>query len=126
MPVKDTQARRISRARLQKTQDALTAVTQLKDYNPQRKEYGPTQTAAIQQALKDAREAELAAENALAKARDAAAKAEWAAYNFSLTAAEQVMGQYGSSSDEYASIGYKKKSEYKKRVRGSRAVQEKA
>ncbi len=114
MPVKDTQAKRLSPARLAKTTNALTAITQLKDYNPSRKDYGPDQTKAIQKSLKDAQDAELAAQNALDKARDAAAKSEWAAYNFSLTATEQVMGQYGSSSDEYASLGYKKKSEYKK------------
>ncbi len=117
MPVKNTEAKRISPAKLVKATTSLTAITQLKDYNPQRKDYGPTQAAAIQKGMKDAQDAELAAQNALDKARDAAAKAEWAAYNFSLTATEQVMGQYGSDSDEYASLGYKKKSEYKKATR---------
>lgn len=120
MPIKDTEARRISPTKLQKTKDTLTAITQLTDYAPARKDYGADKVAAINKSLTDTRVTEVAAENALAKARDAAAKAEWAAYNFTLTAAEQVMGQYGSSSDEYASLGYKKKSEYKKSTPGSK------
>lgn len=118
MAQKDTQTRRITAAKLQKAKDALTALSQLTDYNPQRKEYGPEKVRTMADTLKAASDAELAAQNALNKARDAAAKAEWDAYNFVQGAAEQVVGQYGSSSDEYASIGYKKKTEYKKTIPG--------
>lgn len=99
----------------------LTAISQLKDYKPHRTDFASDKISFHQDLMRTAREQEIAAENALAKARDAATKAEWDAYNFSLAAAEQVMGQYGSSSDEYASLGYKKKSEYKKTAPGKKA-----
>lgn len=121
MAIKDTQTKRLSSARFEKTEYTLTAISQIKDYAPARKEFGADKVSTHTDTLRKTREAEIAAENALSKARDAATKAEWDAYNFSLVAAEQVMGQYGSSSDEYASLGYKKKSEYKRSAPGSKA-----
>lgn len=126
MAIKDTQSKRLPAARLEKARFTLTAISQLRDYAPHRKEFGADKVIFHQDALRLSREAEIAAENALAKARDAAAKAEWDAYNFSITTAEQVMGQFGSSSDEYSSLGYKKKSEYRKSAPGSRTKQAKA
>ncbi len=114
MAQKNTQARRLTKAKLAKTDAALTAIKQLPNYKPQRTAFGPTQNVAMMTSLQAAQDAEQQALSAYNAARDAANKAEWDAYNFSLTAAEQVMGQYGSDSDEYASLGYKKKSEYKK------------
>lgn len=114
MPQKDTQTRRIPPLRLQKAKDALTTLATLSDYKPQRPEYAKDKVVTLQQQLQEAHEAELAAEKALDKARDAAAKAEWDVYNFMQGAAEQVIGQYGTSSDEYAALGYKKKTEYKR------------
>ena len=114
MPQKDTQSRRIPPLRLQKATDALTTLSKLSNYNPQRAEYNLDKIVDLQDKLKKTHDAELAAEKALDKARDAAAKAEWDVYNFMQGAAEQVIGQYGTSSDEYAALGYKKKTEYKR------------
>ena len=114
MTQKDTQTRRIPPLRLQKATEALTTLSKLRDYNPQRPEYNKEKGLELQDRLRKSREEELAAEHALDKARDAAAKAEWDIYNFMLGAAEQVIGQYGTSSDEYAALGYKKKTEYKR------------
>jgi hypothetical protein len=114
MPVNKTEAKRLEPAKLQKANDGLTALGQISDYNPQRKEYGGDKIKGLTDVLKLTGEAEIAAKNNLDKARDAASKAEWAVYDFMHGAAEQVQGQYGSDSDEYASIGYKKKSQYKK------------
>lgn len=120
MAVKDTQTKRLPATKLERSQYALTAISQLKGYSPLRQEFSADKVNVHNEAIRRTREAEIAAENALSKARDAAIKAEWDAYNFSLVAAEQVMGQYGSNSDEYASLGYKKKSEYKKSTPGAR------
>ncbi len=114
MPVKNTEAKRLEPAKLQKAKDGITALGQISGYNPQRKEYGADKVAALSTALTTTGAAEIAAKNAWDKARDAAVKAEWDVHNFMQGASEQVQGQYGSDSDEYASIGYKKKSEYKK------------
>ncbi len=121
MPVKSTQAKRVSPKLLQKATDGLTTLSKITTYKPQRLEFDPKNIAPLQATLKATGDAERDAEIALNKARDAANKAEWAVYNFMLGAAEQVAGQYGSDSDEYASIGYKKKSEYKKSAPGSKA-----
>lgn len=114
MPVKNTQAKRLGPAKLAKANTGLTALLQLKDYSPQRQEYSAAKATNTAAAYKKADDEFIAAQNALDKARDAANKAEWDVYNFMQGAEEQVAGQYGSDSDEYASIGYKKKSEYKK------------
>lgn len=114
MSVKDTQAKRLSPARLAKAKNAATTLTDMPDYNPQRKEYEASIAAALEASLDKSSKAELKAQQVLDAARDKAAADEWALYNFMLGAAEQVAGQYGSNSDEFASLGYKKKSEYKK------------
>jgi len=46
-------------------------------------------------------------------ARNAATAAEWEFHNFILGVKEQVIAQYGKSSDELQALGLKKKSEYK-------------
>ena len=40
-------------------------------------------------------------------------KAEWAFHNYMLGATNQVVAQYADDSNEYESLGYKKKSDYK-------------
>ena len=50
---------------------------------------------------------------ALATARDAATAAEWDFHNFMLAVKEQIIAQYGKSSDQSQSLGLKKKTEYK-------------
>ncbi len=119
MAIKNTQSKRMHSDRLEKANLTLIAISQLTSYAPPRAEFGRDRVIGHQDAVRAARAAEIAAENAYEKARDAAIKAEWDAYNFSLAAAEQVMGQFGSNSDEYASLGYKKKSEYKKTAPGA-------
>lgn len=114
MPVKDTEAKGLSPSKLKKTQTGITALLQIEGYDPKRAEFAFAKATIVKKTMDDANAAEIAAMNALEKARDAAAKAQWAAYNFMQGATEQVVGQYGSSSDEYASLGYKKKTEYKK------------
>ena len=118
MSAKNTEAKRINPVRLAKTKNGLTALAQLQGYDPHRIELSPAALVRISKDLADAVAEELAANNAAAKARDKAVAAEWAAYNFLIDAVDEVAGQYGSNSDEYASLGYKKKSEYKKTAPG--------
>ena len=121
MAIKNTQAKRITPKKMAKAATGLTSLMQLRDYSPMRKEFSPDNASALERTYKETGAAWIAAQNALDKARDAAVAAEWAVHNFMQGAEEQVVGQYGSNSDEYASIGYKKKSEYKKgRAAGSR------
>ncbi|HEX8686139.1 MAG TPA: hypothetical protein VF654_06540, partial [Pyrinomonadaceae bacterium] len=62
------------------------------------------------------REATQAEATAAAK-RDAATAGEWEFHNAILGAKVQVEAQFGSDSDEFASLGMKKKSDYKSPTR---------
>ncbi len=120
MAQKSTQTKGLNTAKLAQTKAGLSALANLKDYNPQRKDYSPEKLTTVNKTLTDAEAAEISARNAYEKARDAHVAAQWSAWNFYQGAAESVVGQYGSSSDEYASLGYKKKSEYKKKTPGTK------
>ena len=63
---------------------------------------------------------ELRAQNAPAAARDAAIAAQWEFHNLMLGVKDQVIAQYGADSDQVASLGLKKKSERKARVRAGK------
>ena len=65
---------------------------------------------------------ELAAQVALATARDAAAAAEWELHNAMLGVKEQVIAQFGKNSDQLQALGLKKKTEYKAPTRKAKAA----
>ncbi len=122
MPVKSTESKPLNPAKLEQTKKGLASLSSLKDYAPQRKEYGQDQLSIINNSLTEAYTAENNAKDAYDKARDAHVAAQWAAWNFYQGAGESVIGQYGANSDAYASLGYKKKSEYKKTAPGTKAA----
>lgn len=65
--------------------------------------------------FKQKREAELTA--TMKSATDATRQAEVEFHNAVLAMKESIRGQFGPNSDEAQAVGYKKKSEYKKRSR---------
>jgi glutathione peroxidase-family protein len=91
-------------------------------YTPANAAYAKTALTAKLTAMKAAQDAELAAQVALSTARDAAAAAEWDFHNFMLAAKEQVIAQFGKSSDQVQSLGLKKKTEYKAPARRVKVV----
>ena len=105
--------KRISPAQLQADMDATTAIDSLPAYTPANPAYAQAAVQAILNAMQTAQQAEVNAQNALATARDAAAAAEWDFHNAILGVKEQVIAQYGKSSNEIQTLGLKKKSEYK-------------
>jgi hypothetical protein len=121
MAQKNAATKALATAKLNQAKKGLSSLANLADYNPQRGEYGPKNVANINKNLQDAFDAENKAKDAYDKARDAHVAAQWDAWNFYQGAGESVIGQYGSSSDEYASLGYKKKTEYKKTAPGTKA-----
>lgn len=54
--------------------------------------------------------------------QDAAAAAEWCFHEAMLGAKEQVIAQYGKSSDQLQALGLKKKVEYKKPARPKKSA----
>lgn len=98
---------------LQEDRDIHTALQSIPNYAPANTAYTKTALAAKLTAMKSAQDAELAAQNALAAARDAANTAEWDFHNAILSAKDQVIAQFGKDSDQVQALGMKKKSERK-------------
>jgi len=108
------QTKRIAPAQQQADLDSYTALQGITTYAPANTAYAKTAVTAKYTALKAAQDAELAAQVALSTARDAAASAEWDFHDTMLAVKEQVIAQFGKSSDQVQALGLKKKSEYKK------------
>ena len=113
---------RLKPVQLQADLDALTALNSFAVYTPANTDYAKTAVAAKQTAMKTAQDAEIAAQNTLAAARDAAAAAEWDFHNTMLAVKEQVIAQFGKSSDQAQALGLKKKTEYKAPTRKAKAA----
>jgi hypothetical protein len=113
---------RLKPVQLQADFDALTALNSFAVYTPANVAYAKTAVTAKHTALKAAQDAELAAQVALATARDAAAAAEWDFHNTVLAVKEQVIAQFGKSSDQVQALGLKKKTEYKAPTRKAKAA----
>jgi len=110
---RENQNKRLAPVKLQVDLDSYTALQGITTYTPANAAYAKTAITAKYTALKSAQDAELAAQVTLATARDAAAAAEWDFHNFMLAAKEQVIAQFGKSSDQVQAMGLKKKTEYK-------------
>ena len=90
------QNNRIRPVQLQADLDALTALRSFNDYAPANPAYALQKLESTLTGMKSAQDAELAAQNTLASARDAASAAEWELHNMLLGAKDQVIAQYGS------------------------------
>jgi hypothetical protein len=117
---RENQNVRLAPVKLQVDLDIYTALQGIAAYAPANTAYAKTAVTAKYTAFKAAQDAELAAQVALATARDGAAAAEWDFHNTMLAVKEQVIAQFGKSSDQVQALGLKKKSEYKAPVRRSK------
>ena len=116
------QARRINSAVLQADLDAQVSLAAMTDYKPANAAYSAANVAAALSAMQAAQQAELRAQVALDTARDAVAAAEWRFHETMLAVKDQVIAQYGKSSDQLQALGLKKKAEYKRPARAAKAV----
>jgi len=116
------QTKRIAPAQQQTDLDSYTALQGIENYSPANETYNREAVTDKFNALKAAQDAELAAQVALATARDAATAAEWEFHNTMLAVKEQVIAQFGKNSDQVQALGLKKKSEYKAPVRKAKAA----
>ena len=110
---KDEQ-KRLTSEKLQADLDVLTAVKALTNYTPANPDYTLVKMEGIKTALTTLQADEVVAKNAWDAARDNAVAQEWVFHNAMLEAKTQVEAQYGKNSNEYQSLGLKKKSEYKR------------
>jgi len=114
---------RIGRVNLQADLDAQVALAAMTDYKPANAAFSTANITTALTAMQTAQQAEVRAQGALDAARDAAAAAEWRFHEAMLGVKDQIVAQYGASSDQLQSLGLKKKSERKRPA--ARAVQAK-
>jgi hypothetical protein len=111
------QTRRLPSAQLSADREAFDALQGIHNYAPANQAYTTEAIKALRDRLDEAqREATQAQAEADAK-RDAETAAAWDFHNAMLGAKVQVEAQFGSNSDQVASVGLKKKSEYKSPTR---------
>ena len=117
---------RVAAPILEADQNAYLALKAIGDYKPANPAYAINILSAKYEVLRVAQEAELKAQNALAAARDATVAVSWDFHNAMLGVKDQVVAQYGPSSDQVASLGLKKKSERKAPARAAKSAEKTA
>jgi hypothetical protein len=98
---------------LQEDLDAYAALKGIPNYNPSNSAYSLENVEASKTAKETKQTDEVQKQAAADAARDAAVGREWDFHDMMLGAKIQVKAQFGEDSDEYASMGMKKKSEYR-------------
>ncbi|MBS1794941.1 MAG: hypothetical protein JSS81_13860 [Acidobacteria bacterium] len=98
---------------LQEDIDAFAAFQAVRDYRPNNSEFETAAVNAAHAAMIARQTDEVQKNAAAAAAADAAEAAEHAFHQMILGVKDQIKSQFGASSDEYASLGLKKKDEYR-------------
>ncbi|MDR2126451.1 MAG: hypothetical protein LBP63_06455 [Prevotellaceae bacterium] len=111
----EKETKRLRPVLLQEDAYVLNALQGIDNYNPINSELSLDKLLALQQAMLDAQKTEVQKEGEMKAARDSAVKTEHAFHDAMLGVKDQVRAQFGANSDEYQSIGMKKKTEYKSR-----------
>lgn len=115
---------RLSKKVLQEDLDAYAALKAITDYAPSNPEYSMANTTAAHAKMTASQTDETQKEAALDSARDIATDDERAFHNMILGDKIQVKAQFGENSNEYQSLGMKKKEEYKLGRRGKTTTNE--
>ena len=112
----------LSPGKLQADETAFIALQQMATYAPANQTYTVQAVQALADAMMAAHAAEKVAADLLDAKRDASAAAEQAFHDAMLSVKDQVIAQYGKNSDEVASLGLKKRVEYKRPARKQTAT----
>lgn len=107
-------SKRVPKTVLQDDLYAYAALQAIANYTPSNDQYKLTNVTASQQSMQENQTIEVQKQAAADAARDAAAGSEWNFHDMMLGAKDQVKAQFGADSNEYQSLGLKKKSEYKR------------
>ena len=117
----DKRTRRLAPKVLQQDLDALDALDAITDYNPSNAAFSKANALAVRTAMRE-KQAKEVQDAATAKgSRDGAVNGEWDAHEFVQGVGIQTKAQFGENSDEYASLGFKKKIEYKNPTRKAKS-----
>lgn len=113
----NNRTRRITSAVLREDREAFDALQGITNYAPANPAYATAAIKTLRDRMDDAQRDATQAE-ATADAKRAAARAAEVDFHGGILGAKvQVEAQFGPNSDEYASLGNKKKSEYKSPTR---------
>lgn len=108
------ETRRMPPATLRADWEAFAALQAMAGYAPANEAYRVEAVGALRDRMEELQGAET-------RAYAAAAAGEWKFHNAMLNVKMQVAAQFGPNSNEQASLGLKKKSDYKKPTRRKRA-----
>lgn len=111
--------KRLDKRVLQEDRDAFAALKNLTDYSPANAAFSVANVTGSHDAMNTKQTTEVQKKAEADGASDDAALAERDFHNMILGAKTQVKAQYGEDSNEYQSMGLKKKSEYNLGRRGS-------
>lgn len=104
---------RLRPAQITEDKDALANLALITGYTPADPQYAVANGTAAATGMATLQDKEAQAQKAADTARDLANGSEWKFHNFMLGAKKQVAAQFGDDSNEYQSMGLKKKSERK-------------
>jgi hypothetical protein len=112
------QNRRLRPIEIRTDQKVLDVIKSLSpSYAPADSRYNLADAETRRAALLAAQAQEVEAHGKAAAARDAANAREWEFHNYILGMKPQIVAQYGGDSDQVQAIGFKKKSEQRRRGR---------
>ena len=112
----DSKTTKLNPRILQADLDTYTALKAFPDYKPANNDYTVAKGENKKGDKDTKQELEVQKKADWQAARDDAVAAEWAFHDWILGARDQVKAQYGPNSNQYQSIGLKKKSEYKSKT----------
>lgn len=105
--------KRLTKKVLQEDADAYTALLEIRNYDPNNPDFTLDKITASNAKAEASQMDEMRKQDALDAAKDIAAADEHARHELILGAKTQVKGQFGVNSNEFQSMGMKKKEEYK-------------
>ncbi|MFT4155909.1 hypothetical protein [Parafilimonas sp.] len=115
------ETKRLSPSNIAADQTIFSVLQGISTYQPSNAAYSIQEGENKLAALSQLQNTEAQATAALKSARDNTVTAEWDFHNYILGVKNQVMAQYGDSSNEIQSLGLKKKTEYNKRGKAAAA-----
>lgn len=104
---------RLNKKVLQEDLEAFAALEAITGYTPSNAEFSLVNVTASHTTMNASQTDEVQKQGALDAARDIATDDERAFHNMILGAKTQIKAQFGENSNEFQSLGMKKKEEYK-------------
>ena len=105
--------KRLPKTTLQDDLYAYAALQAITNYNPSNEQFKLANITAGHQAMQENQTLEVQKQAEMDAVRDGTVDKEWDFHDMILGAKDQVKAQFGPDSNEYQSLGLKKKSEYR-------------